>query len=824
MYFHSPMTPMKQLKLRILLGLALIQTAMVFAQEAPTYGCHYFRSGRRPMPEATSAGRTQIAETIARSDTFDIRHYDIHLDVTDYGGGTIQGWTTVTFSALQDGLDHIRFDLLQLTVDSVLSNGALLVHSHDGQFLDIILPAAMNTGEEASVSVYYHGDPYQDPEWGGFYFEGQYIYNLGIGISTIPPNFGKVWYPCFDSFVERASYTYHVKSAGTYRFLGQGNFMEEVQLGGDTVIRRYELPQEIPTYISAITVANYQEHGYTHTGANGDIPVTLRAKPADLSSMISRFGNLGDAIDACEYWYGPYPYDRVGYVLTTDGALEIPTNVAYPQFMTGQTNASNRGLYTHELGHHWWGDKVTPYVHNDMWLKEGPAEYSGHLIEEWIGGRDGLLAAVKNNHYRVLREAHLDDDGFQPLSPMPDPHIYGTHTYYKGASVMHNLRGYLGDELFRQGMRGVQEALGERTMTPEQFRDSLEVATGVQLDAFFDAWVFAPGYSVFVLQSWTSVAQNDSFAVELDLQQKLRGTDILHQEVPLEISFLDADRNEYTVQIVAGGQYSTHSVMVPFDPATIIVNRYDRINQARTTNERILIPGVSFGSTQPYVDMIMYQTALVDTTLVRIEHIWSGADQEATTADVTEVSNTHYWDIGGLWPEGTILRGRFTYTGATPDRLDHDLVNGDETGMLMVYRPNPLEPWAPYPDQTVLAGDLFNGSGIVNLDVMRKGQYAFAKSSIILGNKELNETGDMDLYPVPANDQLQIHVPAGVTGGVRLDVIGSNGALVLRSFRSSSQDGRTQLNVSELPAGTYLLSCYDGQGRHAASRRFSVAR
>lgn len=805
------------------IGLVIVLCAPLFAQEAPTYGCHYFRQGVRPAP-MSAADRTQIAETIARSDTFDIQHYDIHLDVTNYGGGTIKGWTSVDFRARMDDLDHIRFDLFALTVDSVLADGAPVVFAHDGQFLDIALPAVMNTGDEASLTVYYQGDPHQDPEWGGFYFESQYIYNLGIGISTIPPNFGKVWYPCFDSFVERASYSYHIKSAGTYRFLGQGNFLGEVQLGGDTVIRSYELPQEIPTYISAIAVANYQEHAFTHSGLQADIPVTLRAKPADLPGMISRFGNLVDAIDACEYWYGPYPYDRVGYVLTTDGALEIPSNVAYPQFMTGQTNASNRGLYTHELGHHWWGDKVSPFVHNDMWLKEGPAEYSGHLIEEWIGGQEAYLAAVKNNHYRVLREAHLDDDGFQALSPIPDPHIYGTHTYYKGASVMHNLRGYMGDELFRQGMRGVQQSLGENTMTPEQFRDSLEAATGVELDAFFDAWVFAPGYSVFVLRSWTSTAQSDSFAVVLDLQQKLRGTDVMHLNVPLEISFLDEQRNEYTARVMASGAFSTPTVMVPFDPATIIVNRFDRINQARTAHERLLIPGVSFGSTQPYVDMIMYQTALVDTTLVRIEHIWSGAEDEETTPDVTQVSNTHYWDIGGLWPEGTILRGRFTYTGATEDRLDFDLVNGDETGMLMVYRETPLDPWTPYPDQTVLTGDLTNGSGIVNLDVMRKGQYAFAKSSIILNTSELQEEGWMELFPVPANDRLQVRL-ADVTGGqVRFDMYDAQGKLAMRTFRSALLDGRAELNVAELVPGAYLMSCVDAQGKEIAARRFVIER
>ncbi|MEO8588707.1 MAG: M1 family aminopeptidase, partial [Flavobacteriales bacterium] len=431
--------------LRLLGAVVLVLIVRTAHAQPNPYGCHYFRNHGHTNAPLTAAERTQIDETIARSDTFDILHYDIAIDVTRYSAHTIFAATTVDYRALMPDQTYIRFDLLSLVVDSVTSPDGPLTFAYDGSFLRVDLPVAPVVGEEHALTVHYHGDPHRDPDWGGFYFESNYIYNLGIGLTTIPPNFGKVWYPCFDSFVERATYTYHVKSAGTYRLHGQGTFLGEEQLLGDTVIRSYELPQPITTHLSAIAVANYQDSVYIHTGANGDIPVTLTAKPANLAGMVSRFGDLGSAIDALEYWYGPYPYGRVGYVLTTDGALEIPTNVAYPDFMTTQSVSSNRGLFTHELGHHWWGDVVTPHIHNDMWLKEGPAEYSAHLIEEWIGGEAAFVKVVKDNQLYVLKQAHVDDGGFQPLSPMPDEYIYGTHTYYKGAAVVHNLRGYLGD-------------------------------------------------------------------------------------------------------------------------------------------------------------------------------------------------------------------------------------------------------------------------------------------------------------------------------------------------------------------------------------------
>ena len=316
----------------------------------------------------------------------------------------------------------IRFELLGLEVDSVISDAGPLTR-HYGQTCGGF-PHLTRSRIDGSLTVYYHGHPHLDTDWGGFYFESGYIYNLGIGLTTIP-NFGKVWYPCFDSFVERATYSYQVKSAGTFRAHCQGDFLGEVQLGGDTVIRSFRLDQRIPTHLSAIAVADYRDTNFVHAGANGDIPVRLTAKPAQQQAMVGKFADIGAAIDACEYWFGPYAWQRVGYVLTTDGALEIPTNIAYPDFMTSRTLFRNRGLFTHELGHHWWGDMVTPHTQQDMWLKEGPAEYSGHLVEEWLGGESAFVDVVKDNQLYVLKQANVQDGGFQPLSPMPDPYIYG---------------------------------------------------------------------------------------------------------------------------------------------------------------------------------------------------------------------------------------------------------------------------------------------------------------------------------------------------------------------------------------------------------------
>jgi aminopeptidase N len=397
---------------QLLLLLSLLITSICVLGQTPTkrfIGCHHKHHQHAKPRSLNMEERVLLNESIARSDTFDILSYIIHIDVTDYTNSYIKAGTTISIVPKMEDQISVRLDLMSLQVDSVKQEEDHLNFQYDASILTVFFQNTPSLTDTVSFTVYYQGTPQRDPEWGGFYFENQYIYNLGIGLSSIPPNFGKVWYPCFDSFVERATYEYHVKSAGTYRAHCQGEFLGEVQLGGDTVIRSFAMNQAIPTHLSAIAVANYQNIDYIHVGAFGDVPVRLTGKQAQINSMSNALQNVGAAIDACEHWYGPHAWERVGYVLTTDGALEIPTNIAYPQYMVTQSVAVNNGLLSHELGHHWWGDVVTPYNHNDMWLKEGPAEYSSHLLEEWLYGDGAFVDMVKTNHLDVLRNAHIDE-------------------------------------------------------------------------------------------------------------------------------------------------------------------------------------------------------------------------------------------------------------------------------------------------------------------------------------------------------------------------------------------------------------------------------
>ena len=311
------------------------------AQGCHALGCKHHAA---PTKSLLVEDNFDMGPSIARSDSFDVVHYDLMLDMTDYWGQSMQGLATIDFTVLQGGGTTMWWDLESLVVDSIHWNGEAVTFSQMESQLHVDAPAPMQVGEQVVLEVWYGGEPGSDPYWGGMYFASDLIYNLGIGLTTIPPNFGRVWYPCFDNFVERATYTYRLRTADGRRAHNQGHLVEEVSLGGDTLLSTWELDHPIPTHLSAIAIGPYVDHDYVHTGAFGDIPVRLTSKANDSSLMQTKFADLGFAIDALEHWWGPYAWERIGYVLTTDGALEIPTNIAYPRSMIEQNTFANGDL------------------------------------------------------------------------------------------------------------------------------------------------------------------------------------------------------------------------------------------------------------------------------------------------------------------------------------------------------------------------------------------------------------------------------------------------------------------------------------------------
>ena len=778
---------------------------------------------------ASADANFDMTGSLARSDSFDVQHYGLELDVTSAAALQVTGAAHITFETLEAGANNLWFDLEgTLEVDSVTLDGGPWSFQQVGDSVFIGAPdGGWQPAGPQVVGLAYHGQPGKDPYWGGMYLTGNYIFSLGIGLTTIPPNHGKAWYPCFDQFRERAAYTYGMTSAGGKRFHGQGNLIQTDSLGGDTIRRVFDMTQPIPTYLSAIAVSDYQDFDTVHTGAYGEVPIRLTARPQNLQSMVNRFVDLPVCIDALEDWWGPHAWERVGYVITTDGAMEHPTNIAYPLSMLEQSNFQNEGLYGHELGHHWWGNMLSPLVHNHMWIKEGFAEYSSHLFEEVLSGREAFVEMVKDNQEFVLEQAHIDDLGFHALSPIPDAEIYGRHSYNKGASVVHNLRNYLGDELFRNGGQNVLAQHYGEAMDDVMLEAAWEEATGVDLTPWFDAHIRQPGFSTWVLDSTTTQSNGEvpGYTTTLYLQQKLRACENHHENEPLDVTVWSAAGEREVAQIVVGGQYATAEVVTDLQPVMVALNAEGRLNQGRMDLDYWL-SGTSSLQNLPWVDMRIGCDAFPessDSVLIRVEHHWAGPDgapgeTPAQSAPYTEqISSTHFWSVDGIWPdEGLLLDARFTYRGGDEDELDFDLYGQTEEEAFLAWRETPADPWIEYPDYEIQMGSAFNGGGVFKVSRLRRGQYAFANGdvSVDIAAPEAPEVIASWVYPNPAKDAVHVTWPEQAQSLLIQDASGRH----VHSM-DSRPAGSNMLSVAAWPRGTFVLVWTDAQGETCGHTR-----
>ncbi|BDS12840.1 M1 family aminopeptidase [Aureispira anguillae] len=663
--------------------------------------------------------------TNKRCDSLDILHYTVALDMTNHEGAFVMGSCEIHFRAKKDGVDELPLDLLRMEVDSVLMDTQPLSYHYNDTLLTLQLAHPLTNGEEKRVTIYYKGNPQEDETWGGFYYKGDYAYNMGVGFAADPHNYGRVWHPCFDNFRERATYTFHIKTKSDQRAHCNGYLQAENTLNGFTT-RTWQQKDPIPTYLACIAVGNYTTIKQSYDSPNGLVPIELVANAADTANLKQSFQHLNQAIAAYEYWYGPHRWSKVGYSLVPfrSGAMEHATNIAYPISAANGT-LKREHLMVHELGHSWWGNLVTCATAKDMWINEGMASYSEDLFWEYTYGWNRYINDVKKNHYRVLGIAHQQEKGYRPIAGVPHEYTYGMHVYNKGASVVHNMRWYMGDTAFRKGLHYITKNYAFKNLTSAGFRDALTTATGIDMGAFFDDWVFRGGFPHFEVEEFTTVPEGNDYKVTLAVRQKLVGRTIYCKAVPLQLTFLDDNWNKHSAIIQVSDALDTATVLVPFLPTSIIVNEEHRLNQARYDEQLIVRAADSIKAKLQYREVgidNLWIKEQSDSAWLHLEHHVVAPSTNKLPKGYT-LSKQHYWTIDGVLPHDFDAEAIIAEHG----KLDADLTQKvGVDSLVLLYRPNVNAAWQVHPN---FIRSFFLGKTIFAFTLL-KGDYALANGPV----------------------------------------------------------------------------------------------
>lgn len=585
----------------------------------------------------------------SRLDTLDIVHQNLTLDFTTFSPLNILAQANTTFAIHQDNVSSVRLDLEGLQMDSVLWGTSNLVFTQNAADVLIGLSNAVNNGDTLELTLYYHGTPIADGSWGGFYANSQYAYNLGVGFDSDPHCYGRVWHPCVDDFQDRATYDCHVLTLATHRAYCGGVLTGVDTLANGNRLFHWSMTQSIPSYLASVAVASYVHVEGVFNSEDGDvIPVWLASKATDTTHFKGSLIHLDEVLHAFEHRFGPYPFDRVGYVAVpfNGGAMEHACNIAYPLFAI-DGGLSQETLYAHELSHMWWGDAVTCAQEEEMWLNEGWASYCESLALEALYGQEAYWEEQRALHKEVLTQAHRDDGGYFPVSGIPHTLTYGTTVYRKGAWVVHNLRHTMGDSAFFQACRDYQALMQGNHARSLELQAFFQSYTPMDLTGFFNGFVFAPGFPEFRVDGYQVGQSGAGFEVYAWIEQHTSHAPDLFVGVPLELTVKGAQGESMSFQVVNGA--SSQLVVldsIPFEPRWVLLNGEQKLHEAVLAEEAWVSSTGVHNLTYAETNVQVSSLGGLDSLWIRAENHFAAAHEPAAVPFTNLVLNPdRFWVI-----------------------------------------------------------------------------------------------------------------------------------------------------------------------------------
>jgi aminopeptidase N len=476
---------------------------------------------------------SQDATRTANMELYDVYYYGLELDL-DPDAGWLTGRTriqaTVTGGSLV-GMDlHLRQNM---AVSEVTSDGTATGFTRSGDVLSVGLDREYQAGEQVDLVVAYSGNP--DGEYFGWSsYGGQPL------IWTLSEPYGaRWWWACKDLNTDKAD-SVDISVTVPENLIVASNGL----LAGTTVPEpgkktfHWQERYPIPTYLVSLAVHPFAVFGDEYTGLDGTVmPLEHYVVPSRLNTAMAAYAVTVPMLEAFAQGFGEYPFihEKYGHAhFPWGGGMEHQTMTSL------HYDAYTEHIISHELGHQWWGDMVTCADFGHIWLNEGFATWSEAY---WREINEGMAAY----HQEMNDARYLGDGTIFVEDPSNFWEIFNYYlSYLKASWVPHMLRHVMGDEDFFAGLAQYRAAFEYDSATTEQFRDVMAQVSGLDLDPFFQQWIYEANHPIY---SWSYTLEPAAGGQRLGLRIEQVQSDPLLFTMPLDVRVWNSS-----------GQYTDHVV------------------------------------------------------------------------------------------------------------------------------------------------------------------------------------------------------------------------------------------------------------------------
>ena len=454
-----------------------------------------------------------------KNPNIDILNYSFELHLND-STDIIYGTANIKLS-IKPNEDNVRLDLISknkegrgMSVENILFNGKEIPYTHDDNVINIDTRGIVYSISDM-ITVKYEGIPVTG------LIIGPNMHGDRTFFSDNWPNKARNWLPLVDHPYDKSTTDFIVIAPNHYQVISNGLLVEETNINKDLKKTHWRQSVPISCWLYAIGVAEFAVD-YVDYFDGKSIQTWVYKQDRDNGFYDFKVPTK-HTLEFFSDYVGPFAYEKLANVQSNSvkGGMESATAIFYSDVsVTGERSVRWRNVIIHEVAHQWFGNCVTEYDWDDVWLSEGFATYFTLMFREHAYGRDDFVMGLNNakenvyNFYKDNKDAPIIHDN---LKDMKDVLSYSLQ-YQKGAWVLHMLRNYIGEDAFRQGIRNYYKKYFNLNTTTDQFKFEMEKVSNVNLDKFFDQWLYKGGMLI-IDSDWKYNEKNSEIEISMDQVQ-----------------------------------------------------------------------------------------------------------------------------------------------------------------------------------------------------------------------------------------------------------------------------------------------------------------
>ncbi len=452
-----------------------------------------------------------------RSRDFDFIHYRVSL-IFDLDAKVFEGENRITLTPLSDDIHRIQLDAEDLTVETAFDiDGRQIPFEQSDSSVVFVLPEPLAYGDTSRLTVTYRGEGSRD----GFFFDDATHDHPQMVSTDSWPDEARNWIPLYDYPNDKVTHELIVTVPEGNRVLSNGRLVEvtEDSTAGTSA---WHWSQDLPhsTYLMMLAVGPFS----VIEDSLGSLPINYWVYPDAVEDARWIFAKTPRMIEFYSELFGyPYPWAKYDQITTphVGGGAEATSATILGERAIHDRRAeqdfSFETVIAHEIAHQWWGDLITLREWSHTWLNESFGTYSDYLWTRHENGEDEGAWALLGKKNAYLSEAHnryIRPIVFNRYERPGDN--FDSHTYPKGAVILHQLRFLLGDEAFFRTLSFFLHEFAFEPVDTHDFMKTVKEITGRNMDWFFEQLVFKPGHPKFEVRSeWDALAGQ----IRLDVDQ-----------------------------------------------------------------------------------------------------------------------------------------------------------------------------------------------------------------------------------------------------------------------------------------------------------------